>query len=154
MVENIDFINAKCIVEYGAGTGVFTEKILQMRKADTIVILFEKNEAFFHILRERYGAMPNVYIVNESAERIGQLLKSCGVRYADYIVSGLPFASLPQEVSVNILEQTRLHLKPAGCFITFQYTLLKKDFIQQYFDTIEISRELRNVPPAYVLRCR
>ena len=41
MVESIDFENAKCIVELGPGTGVFTENILKKRNKDTIIILIE-----------------------------------------------------------------------------------------------------------------
>jgi len=71
----------------------------------------------------------------------------------DYIVSGLPFASLPKDVSSNILKETQKYLNEEGKFITFQYTLLKKDFIKKYFNEVSIKREVRNVPPAYVICC-
>lgn len=32
MIENVDFNYSSCIVEYGPGTGVFTERILKKRK--------------------------------------------------------------------------------------------------------------------------
>ena len=56
-------------------------------------------------------------------------------------------------VSANILKQTQLHLCQDGRFILFQYTLFKKKLIEQYFNTIDITHELRNIPPAYVLSC-
>ncbi len=37
MVEDINFLNASCIVEYGSGTGVFTEKILSKKKDSTVI---------------------------------------------------------------------------------------------------------------------
>ena len=154
MVAGIDFDNAKCIVEYGAGTGVFTEKILQKRNSATTVIVFEMNDAFYKTLEEKYGSESNVHIVNNSAQNVGAALQTYGIEYVDYVVSGLPFASLPQDVSIHILSETKKYLKPTGAFITFQYTLLKMDFIGQFFDKIEIERELKNVPPAYVLRCK
>jgi len=153
MVQGIDFAAAKCIVEYGAGTGVFTEKILQFRMLDTTVIIFEMNEAFISTLQKRFGHQPNVHIFNESAANVGQRLLDYGHDKADYIVSGLPFASLPLDVSANILEQTKAYLKPGGYFVTFQYTLLKMDFFHRYFENITTTRELRNMPPAYVLKC-
>lgn len=154
MVEGIDFAGARCIVEFGAGTGVFTEKILQMRLAGATVIVFEMNKAFCRELSEKFAAENNVYILNESAEGIGEHIKRHGFEFADVIISGLPFASLPAEVSERILKEARQWLRPCGCFVTFQYTLLKKGFIEQFFDSVEITREVRNVPPAYVLRCR
>lgn len=39
MVKDIDFENAKSIVEYGPGIGVFTEKLMERKRQDTILIL-------------------------------------------------------------------------------------------------------------------
>lgn len=153
MVESINFDTAKCIVEYGPGTGVFTELILASCGPATKVILFEMNEEFCNLLAKRYGTRQNVYIVNASAVNVGAKLAELGLPYADYIVSGLPFASLPQSVTVNILTQTKNCLAPAGQFITFQYSMLKKEMIGRFFSKIEVVREVRNIPPAYVLRC-
>jgi len=153
MVESIDFDAAKCIVEYGPGTGVFTELILEECSPKTVIILFEMNEEFCNLLAKRFGARPNVYIVNESAANVGAKLSELGLQHADYIVSGLPFASLPQSVAVNILTQTKKCLAPKGQFITFQYSMLKWRMIGRFFDKIEVVREIRNIPPAYVLRC-
>lgn len=154
MMQNIDFDSARCIVEYGAGTGVFTEQILSLRKADTVVLIFENNIEFYSLLKEKFKNQQNIHIINDSAAYVGKCLNQHDFEYADYIISGLPFASLPQDVSQNILSQTKKSLKPGGSFITFQYTLIRKDFIGQYFNNITIKRELRNIPPAYVLCCK
>ena len=154
MTRNIDFKSAKCIVEYGAGTGVFTDSILKQRNPGTVVILFENNKEFYTMLREKYCNEANLYVVSDSAEHVGEYLHKHNFDYADYIISGLPFASLPQEVSSKIMAHTKKYLKPGGSFITFQYTMLKRDFIGQYFHDISIDRELRNVPPAYIFCCK
>jgi len=151
MVAGIDFSAARCIVEYGPGTGVFTEEILSARSADTLVILIERNADFCKTLEKRFGGYANLKIINYSAERIGAYLQENGIEHADYIVSGLPFASLPKVASQNILAQTKKHLSPSGKFITFQYTLLTKKFFLGYFGDIEIKYEIRNIPPAFVL---
>jgi len=154
MIQNIDFTNARCIVEYGPGTGVFTEKILEKKAQDTLVLLFETNKEFYLMLKEKYASKANIHIVNDSAENIEKHLLKHNISCIDYVVSGLPFASLPADVSSNILAETKKHLKKEeGRFITFQYTLFKKDFIGRYFNRIEIVREIRNVPPAYVFCC-
>ena len=153
MIENIDFKCARYIVEYGSGTGVFTEKIIRRRKKDTKILLFESNKEFCNLLKEKYEDESNIYIINDSAEYIGEYMKKYDIPCIDYIVSGLPFASLPNNVSSNILEETQKHLNENGKFITFQYTLFKKDFISKYFNEMSIKREIRNVPPAYVFCC-
>jgi len=154
MTCNINFTNVHCIAEYGAGTGVFTDQLLKRRKPDTTLLIFEKNEEFYKLLQKRYKKEPNLHIINDSAERIGRYLAEYNISKVDYVVSGLPFASLPREVSLGILTETKKQLKSGGSFITFQYSLVRKDFIRQFFDEIEISREFRNIPPAYIFCCK
>ena len=153
MIQEIDFDYAKCIVEYGPGTGVFTEKLVKNRTKDTLILLFEYNYEFYKGLKEKYKNEQNMYIINDSAEYMDKYLNDYNIPRVDYIVSGLPFASLPQCVSSAILGKTRKYLNKNGKFITFQYTLLKKSFIKQYFSDICIKREVRNIPPAYVFSC-
>ena len=154
MIEAIDFKKAECIVEYGPGTGVFTEKILARVQEHTTVILIELNKNFYDELKNRYGYKKNVIILNESAENIDNILRKYNIKKMDYVVSGLPFASLPAEVSENILTKTRILLKENGDFITFQYSLFKKKFIQKFFSQMNTKLVVRNLPPAYVLDCK
>ncbi|PKR86808.1 class I SAM-dependent methyltransferase [Heyndrickxia camelliae] len=153
MVEKINFKNAKYIVEYGPGTGVFTERLLEKRNPMTIILLVENNKEFYLLLKEKFKEEKNLFIVNGSAENIGKYLKDYRIPYADYVISGLPFASLPKNVSIQILINTTKILKKDGEFITFQYTKFKKVFIEQFFTKIDVKREIRNLPPAYVFNC-
>ena len=154
MVSDIDFEAAGCIVEYGPGTGVFTDELLKKIKPKTKLLLLEANKDFCANLRKKYAAYNNVAVIHGSAEHVDSYLKKFGIDKVDYIISGLPFTSLPKKVSEKILRKTRNLLGTDGLFITFQYTLLKKDFIAKYFNNIEHVRVLRNLPPAYVLKCR
>lgn len=153
MVEEINFMKANYIIEYGPGTGVFTEKLLQLRKPETIVLLVEFNKDFYFMLKEKFKGEKNLVIINGSAENIQQYVIDYDIPYVDYVVSGLPFASLPKQVTNNILFNTTRILKKDGQFITFQYTKFKKPFIEQFFNKINEKREFRNFPPAYVFSC-
>lgn len=154
MVRNVDFQNAKCIVEYGSGTGVFTEKLIAKKKEDTLLIVFEKNQEFCNNLLNNYKYKKNVKIINDGAEKIKEHLKNFNISQADYIVSGLPFASLPKNISDRILNNTKEVLNVEGEFITFQYSLVKKGLFKSYFDSIKVKKIMLNLPPAYVLKCR
>lgn len=154
MINNVDFKNAKCIVEYGPGTGVFTEKILARIKSDTIVLLIEINTEFYAILKNQYGHKKNVIIINDSAENIDKILREHGIQSVDYILSGLPFASLPKEVSSCILRKTSKILNGTSEFVTFQYSLFKLKFLKEYFENVNCKRVIKNIPPAYVLKCQ
>lgn len=154
MVSDIDFENAQCIVEYGPGTGVFTKKLVEMKKQDTKLLLLETNKIFCANLREKYKNDSSVIIVYGSAEHVIAYLNKHGISKVDYVVSGLPFTSLPKSTSENILRKTQRLLEKGGLFITFQYTLLKKALFSGYFKNIEYERVMLNIPPAYVLKCR
>ncbi|WP_218925346.1 MULTISPECIES: class I SAM-dependent methyltransferase [unclassified Gemella] len=156
MVENIDFSNARCIVEYGAGTGVFTKKILEKKNNNTIFLSFETNEKFFKILKDQLSIEENnnFVLINDSVEDVEKYLKMYNVSSVDYIISGLPFTSLPKNISDKVLTLTKKLLQDKAEFITFQYTLVKMNFFKQYFDNISYKRVLFNIPPAYVLRCK
>ena len=151
MMTPIDFASAKVIVEYGPGTGSFTRELIARRKPDTVLILIEQNKAFYEQLRASFDSLPNLFIMHGSAENVGQYLEACGAHSADYFVSGLPFTSLPAAVSDSILNATKPALGQEGKFITFQYSLVKKKFFEQYFQLTDCLREIRNLPPAYVL---
>ena len=151
MTASIDFVKAHCIVEYGAGTGVFTQDVVTRKRRDTTYIVIEQNERFYEILRKQFHGMPGVVLVHGDARNVCGFLREQGFRHADYIISGLPFTSLPQKVSHRILSQTQKAIGTEGVFTTFQYTLLRKTFLENYFNIQRIVRVWRNLPPAYVL---
>ena len=151
MMMPIDFTSAKVIVEYGPGTGSFTKELIARRKPDTVLILIEQNKVFCEQLKASFDSLPNLFIMHGSAGNVGQYLEACGVHSADYIVSGLPFTSFPAAVSDNILNATKLALGQDGTFITFQYSLVKKKFMERYFQVMNCLRVIKNLPPAFVL---
>ena len=153
MIKEINFDNCNCIIELGPGTGVFTEELLKRRDINTKVILIEYNREFYKLLKSKYDNIENVYIINDSAENIDRYTKKYSIDNVEYIVSGLPFASLPNDMSEVILNKSKSILGYRGSFITFQYTKFKKDLIKKYFKDIKINREVLNIPPAYVFMC-
>ncbi|MEK3808461.1 class I SAM-dependent methyltransferase [Metabacillus sp. SLBN-84] len=153
MTAAIDFQTAEYIIEYGPGTGVFTEKLIHKRRNGTRILLIEQNEVFCRLLKDKYGDVKDLVIVNGSAENTSYYMKKYGFKRADYILSGLPFASIPSDAADLILSETASILGAEGEFITFQYTLFKKALFKRYFSAIRVSREYQNLPPAYVLAC-
>lgn len=153
VISDIDFESAQYIVEYGPGTGIFTEQILAKRKPETTVVLVELSKEFYQNIKDRFEGEENLHIINGSAENIDWYLRQLNIPHVDYVVSGLPFTTLPKEISKMIMNKTRLILKEEGLFITFQYTLFRKQLFRDFFDCVNVKKELRNFPPAYVLSC-
>ncbi len=151
MVKPIDFASADVIVEYGSGTGAFTKELFTHRKKNTALLLIEQNENFCCKLEQEYGKQKNVHIIHGSAENINDYLGKYGYSTTNYVVSGLPFTSLPQKISDNILTATNQAIGEEGKFITFQYSLAKRRLFEQYFHITDCLHEMRNFPPAYVI---
>lgn len=151
MLADIDFTKAKLILEYGPGTGVLTKEIVKRKRSDAIVISIEFNAKFHGDLVAKIVKDDTINIVHGSAEEVRAIMKQHGVQgEVDLVVSGLPFASLPKQMSENIMTETKKVLKKNGAFVTFQYTPFKKAFLLNYFDKLVITKEFRNIPPAYV----
>jgi phospholipid N-methyltransferase len=151
VVQPIDFTRARCIVEYGPGTGVFTDILLARRQPGTTVVVIEVSQRFCQLLEARYAGQANVHIIHGSADKAGEYLQQRGLAPPDYVVSGLPFSSLPPRLSWRILAHTRQLLAPAGRLILFQYSLRNTRLFEKFFLPQSQEYVLRNLPPAYVL---
>lgn len=153
MVETICFENAQCIVELGPGTGSFTKELVKRKERSTKLILIEHNEIFCEKLREQFEHEPSIIVIHGSAEDLCEYMSVLNIEKIDYVVSGLPFTSLNPAVSSRILRNVKECLED-GKFITFQYSLVRKSFIQKYFEEISHKKVWINFPPAYVLSCK
>lgn len=153
MVAPVRFDQATCIVEFGPGTGVFTERLVEKLHPHNHLVLIENNELFYETLKKKYATSPNIHLIYGSAEDIVSHIQQKGFTQVDYIVSGLPFTSLPEEISTRILTESQRVLSPDGEFITFQYSKKKLSFISSYFRHYQTKRVLWNLPPAHVIRC-
>ncbi|GAB2943974.1 rRNA adenine N-6-methyltransferase family protein [Hymenobacter coalescens] len=151
VVAPIDFARARCIVEYGPGTGVFTDMLLQRRRAETHIVLIEVNRRFCQLLQQRYAGQPHVHVIHGSADKTAAYLAPLGLERADYVVCGLPFSSLPRRLGWRILEHTRDLLLPEGRLILFQYSLRNRRLFERFFRLAQHEHVLLNLPPAHVL---
>jgi phospholipid N-methyltransferase len=159
MIDGCVLATCDTIVELGPGTGAFTGPILESIGAKTTFFAMELDPALSKGLRTRFPALT---VYNDSAEKIQDYLGRHGKKRADYIISGLPWASLPLKVQDNILAEVLRCLAPGGLFVTFGYlharwmpnALRFRRKLGKYFKRVESSRAIwRNFPPAFVYRC-
>jgi len=120
VITNIARVSeAKVVIEYGPGTGVFTETILKKLDKDAYFAAFEVNESFVKVLQERF---PNTNIYHDGAQNAIKYLREAGHEKCDAIVSGLPWTRFPESLQDEILEATWDILAPGGRFVTFAYS--------------------------------
>lgn len=161
MIADMDLSRANVVVELGPGTGVFTRAILDALRPGARLICVEVNPELARTLAARF---PRAEVINDSAHHLGRYLGALGVPGGvDCVISGLPW------VLFSAIEQRRLlaplvsGLRPGGRFATFAYTHAAwlpagrrfRRMLDDTFDEVVVTAQVwRNLPPAFVYRCR
>jgi phospholipid N-methyltransferase len=154
MLKDIDFKNAKVIVEYGPGNGVLTKRILEKMNGDALLVCFEINPKFHKFLSKNTDK--RLLVLNKSAENVITEINKLNITQIDYCISSLPLAMLPNKIGKNILNNTKQLIKVNGYFIQFQYSLNFYKKISAVFNkkNVQIKFEPLNIPPAFVYKCK
>lgn len=147
MLAPVDWANTKLFVEYGPGVGTFTRPILDRLAPDATLVVIDTNPDFCDYLK-RSIVDPRLQIVNGSAADVGEILVELGFGQADYVISGLPFSTLPAGVGPAIAKATAAAVKPGGAFLVYQFRPKVRTIIEPYFSRVEQAFEPINVPPA------
>ena len=144
----IDFDEPAVIVEYGPGNGVFSEYILDHMTSDSTLILVESNPDFVEMLEEMTADDPRAVVVQDRAENVKDILSDQGIdEEVDYIVSGIPFSFLDDEMRQDLLNRTWDVLADDGKFLVYQNYNHLEDPLREHFSEVTKEREFRNIPP-------
>jgi phospholipid N-methyltransferase len=152
VLRRIDWSTARVIVEYGAGVGTFTSEILRRMRPDGILVAFETNDDFVQYLRDTLPD-PRLHIVHGSADQVGAVLDRLGRGPADYVISGIPFSTIPEDRREAILRATREALRPRGALIVYQFTRRILPSLERVFGRVSRDFEPRNILPAQLFYC-
>jgi phospholipid N-methyltransferase len=147
MLAPVDWETTKLFVEYGPGVGTFTRPVLDKLGPDAKLVTIDTNPDFTHYLKSSIDD-PRLIAVNGSAADVEKILADQGLGSADYVLSGLPFSTLPPGVGDNIAEATAAVIRPGGAFLVYQFSPKVRDFIKPHFEPIKRGFEWINVPPA------
>jgi phospholipid N-methyltransferase len=147
MLKPVDWENTKLFVEYGPGVGTFTRPVLDKMGEDATLIAIDTNPDFIKYLRKSIHD-PRLVPVNGSAADVEAIVKEHGFESADYVLSGLPFSTLPPGVGDAIASATARVIRPGGAFLVYQFSPKVLDFLKPFFDRIDRGFEWINVPPA------
>ena len=147
MLDPVDWANTRLFVEYGPGVGTFTRPILDRLGPDATLLTIDTNADFTHYLKELIDD-PRLVAVTGSAADVEKILADRSLGQADYVLSGLPFSTLPPGVGDSIAEATSKVIRPGGAFLVYQFSPKVLDFIKPHFKPIKRGFEWVNVPPA------
>ena len=147
MLGPVDWENTKLFVEYGPGVGTFTRPILERLGPDATLLAIDTNADFVKYLKEAIDD-PRLVAVTGSAADVEAIIAERGFEHADFVLSGLPFSTLPPGVGDAIGAATSRVIRAGGAFLVYQFSPKVLDFIKPHFEKIDRGFEWINVPPA------
>lgn len=146
MLERVNWEECRLFVEYGPGIGTFCRPVLDRMRRDGMLIVIDTNPLYINYLRQTITDSRFVAVLGSAAD-VEDIVRAHGHEHADYVLSGLPFSTLPETVGPAIVEATERVLRPGGAFLVYQFTAKARDFMASHFTHIDQGFEWRNVLP-------
>ena len=139
------------VVEFGPGTGRFTEALLARGLPPEKLTLFELDDEFVPYLRRKF---PGVTVHQAGAETAASLVEG----KVATVISGLPLLSMPEEIREAIVSAAFNILGPRGTYVQFTYgprPPLPPELIESLGLKVNKGHKVwANLPPAMVYRFR
>lgn len=146
MLGPVDWQQCKLFVEYGPGVGTFCFPVLERLPRDGALLVIDTNPLYIDYLK-RTIADSRFHAVHGSAADVEEIVRALGYEQADYVLSGLPFSTLPDGVGPAIVAATHRVLRPGGAFLVYQFSARARDFMARHFARIDQDFEPLNVLP-------
>jgi phospholipid N-methyltransferase len=152
LMSQVDWERARVVVEYGPGVGTITQHILKRMRPDAVLVAIELNSDFVEYL-QREVSDPRLIVLCGSASNARPLLASIGISQADYVISGIPFSTLPHRLRREVCHETRELLSPTGTCLVYQFTTIALPYLKSHFRFVQEGFQPWNILPAWLFYC-
>jgi phospholipid N-methyltransferase len=146
MLAPVKWNECKLFVEYGPGVGTFCYPVLERMRGDASLVVIDTNPLFVDYLNKTIADSRFTAVLG-SAEQVEDIVRAHGHEQADYVLSGLPFSTLPDGVGPAIAAATHRVLRPGGAFLVYQFSARARDYMAKHFTRIDQGYEFWNVLP-------
>lgn len=146
MLRPVKWDECKVFVEYGPGVGTFCRPVLDRLPRDGSLVVIDTNPLYIDYLKRMVGDS-RFHPVLGSAADVEAILAALGHEKADYVLSGLPFSTLPEGVGPAIAAATRRVVRPGGAFLTYQFSTVARDLTAKHFARVDTGFAWWNIPP-------
>ena len=146
MLAPVKWDECKLFVEYGPGVGTFCRPVLDRLPRDGKLIVIDTNPLFIDYLKATISDGRFLPVLGSAAD-VEEIVRAHGFDHADYVLSGLPFSTLPDGIGPEIAAATHRVLRKGGAFLVYQFTAAARDFMVKHFRHIDEGYELLNVLP-------
>lgn len=147
MIQTVDFNHGKNFVELGGGNGAVTRELLKKMRPDARLIVFELDPKYAASLRQIIDR--RLTVIQDSAEHLEKYLKQEGMEQVDAVLSTLPLVIFEKRLRNRIMDEVMRVLKPGGCYIQMQFSVMTKKEMKARFKNMRITFTPFNMPPAF-----
>lgn len=137
---------AKYIIELGPGTGGTTKGILAKMQADAKLAAVDINKDFIDYLAKEITD-DRLSLVHDGAQNLKEIINNHGWNFADVVISGIPFSTLPKSVANQIMQSIYDNIKPGGLFVAYQLRDKVGQLATPLFGEPKVYWEYKNFPP-------
>jgi phospholipid N-methyltransferase len=152
LLKPVEWGRANVIVEYGPGVGGITAEVLKRMRRDATLLAIETNPEFASFLRSSIDD-ERLHVVEASAESVIDILGQYGFARANYVISGIPFSTMPASQRDRILRRTQAVLEPRGAFLVYQFSTRVLRDLKNIFPNVRRKFALLNILPAHLFFC-
>lgn len=149
MLGRVKWDECKLFVEYGPGVGTFCRPVLDRLPRDGALIVIDTNPLYIDYLRRTITDSRFTAVLGSAAD-VEEIVRAHGHEKADYVLSGLPFSTLPDGVGPAIAAATHRVIRPGGAFLVYQFSTRARDFMARHFTRIDKDFEPLNVLPCHL----
>ena len=149
MLAQVDWDRCRLFVEYGPGVGTFCRPVLDKLRRDGRLIVIDTNPLFIDYLNATISDNRFTAVLGSAAD-VEAIVAAHGFEKADYVLSGLPFSTLPEGVGTAIASATYRVLSAGGAFLVYQFTPAARIFMGRHFPRIDSGFEWLNVLPCFL----
>ncbi len=149
MLAPVKWDECKLFVEYGPGVGTFCRPVLERMRPDATLVVIDLNPDFIAYLDKTIHDS-RFYPIHGSAADVRQIISDLGHEKADYILSGLPFSTLPDNLGPKIARETYDAINPGGAFLVYQFVKKARDFMAPHFGRIDHGYSWWNILPCHL----
>lgn len=149
MLARLNWQKIKLLVEFGPGTGVFTQVALDRLPADATLLALDTSRAFIDYLK---GSIQDsrLQAVCAPAASVAILIEDRGLPRAHCILSGLPFSTLDLMDAERTIAASRAILGPGGIFCAYQMRRTIEPLLRKHIGGVRSAYEWRNIPPCHL----
>ena len=157
MLEGVNPGADNVVIELGVGTGAITKFLQELVPDERSYLGIELDDGLVRLLGKSF---PNLNIVCGNASEMSEIHESAGLGKVSYIISCLPFVSLPGEVRDGVLNEVDKFMQKGCLFRTLQYAhgyylpsavKFRKLMQDRYGKAKRSPLVKKNIPPGYSL---